>query len=306
MNILTLKKYFYKYTNEKKYFDIKEEVSHLSKKNKLRPEFVNQLNLIQQNLKNNKEINFIHSGHIGDIIYALPVIQKISESHSCNLYINIGKSTDQKAYKHISGDVYINDRLYSKLLPLLKKIDYLENIDQYTNQRVDVNLDLFRDFPFELNFITVRWYSHLTGVFPDFSKVCLKVEPHPIIKNKIVIIRSFRVRNSFVDYSFLKKYNNLLFVGLRDEYEDIKKSVPNLEFYDAEDFYELAQIIKASKFYLGNQSFGFALAEIMKVPRLLEAYSDFPVVHPIGENAYDFYFQEHFEMLFEKLYNATV
>ena len=58
------------------------------------------------------------------------------------------------------------------------------------------------------------------------------------------------------------------------------------------------------EFGSGGRDIGFALAETMKVPRLLEAYSDFPVVHPIGENAYDFYFQEHFELLFDKLYNS--
>ncbi|MNY51403.1 hypothetical protein D3C86_1869870 [compost metagenome] len=78
--------------------------------------------------------------------------------------------------------------------------------------------------------------------------------------------------------------------------------VPNLEFYDVKDFYEMAQIIKSSKFFLGNQSFAYALADGLKVPRLLEANPEFPVVHPIGEKAYDFYFQEHFEFYFDKLY----
>ena len=43
-------------------------------------------------------------------------------------------------------------------------------------------------------------------------------------------------------------YKNLIFIGTKDEYEDLKKEVPNLEFYDCKDFLEMAQIIKSSKF----------------------------------------------------------
>lgn len=223
MNPLFLKKYFYKYTDKKKYLEAKELKSHLDKRKKLTNDFIEKLSSIQTYLSEEKEINFMHSGHIGDIIYALPVIKKISETHTCNLYINCNQQITQKAYKHIAGSVYINDKLYAKLHPLLTSVDYLNRVEKFNNQKIHINLDLFREFPFDLNFITVRWYSHLTGVFPDFSLPSLSVEPHPIIKDKVIIIRSFRVRNSFVDYSFLRKYDDLLFVGLPDEYEDLKK-----------------------------------------------------------------------------------
>ena len=51
----------------------------------------------------------------------------------------------------------------------------------------------------------------------------------------------------------------------------------------------------ASKFFIGNQYVGFPMAEALKVPRILEAEPDFPVVQPIGKNAFDFYYQPHFE-----------
>ena len=43
------------------------------------------------------------------------------------------------------------------------------------------------------------------------------------------------------------------------------------------------------------------MAEGLKVPRLLEASPDFPVVFPVGNNGYDFYHQNHFEKFFNKL-----
>jgi hypothetical protein len=48
---------------------------------------------------------------------------------------------------------------------------------------------------------------------------------------------------------------------MNDDYEDLKKEVPNLEFYDCNDFLEMAQIIKSSKFFLGNLSLGNSIAE---------------------------------------------
>ena len=57
----------------------------------------------------------------------------------------------------------------------------------------------------------------------------------------------------------------------------------------------MAEILKASKFFIGNQAVAYPIAEALKVPRILEAEPDFPVVQPIGKNAFDFYYQPHFE-----------
>ena len=63
----------------------------------------------------------------------------------------------------------------------------------------------------------------------------------------------------------------------------------------------MAEIIKASKFFVGNMSFQYIIAEGLKVPRLLEASPDFPIVFPTGPNAYDSYHQNHFEKFFNIL-----
>ena len=100
-----------------------------------------------------------------------------------------------------------------------------------------------------------------------------------------------------------KIYKNVFFLGLKSEYLELKKDINNLQFYDCKDFLELAMILKNSKIFVGNLSFGYALAEALKIPRLLESGPDFPLVYPNGKNGYDFYHQEHFESLFENLYN---
>lgn len=114
-------------------------------------------------------------------------------------------------------------------------------------------------------------------------------------------MRSLRRQNKFINYSFLSSYKNIIFVGLENEYKNLKKEITSLEYYDSKDFLELSSIIMGSRLFIGNLSFGYALAEALKVPRLLESGPNFPLVYPNGNNAFDFYFQSHFEELVDKL-----
>ena len=59
--------------------------------------------------------------------------------------------------------------------------------------------------------------------------------------------------------------------------------------------------VKSSKFVIANSSLTFPIAEGLQVPRLLEASPDFPAAQPHGNNAFNFYFQSHFEERFNFL-----
>ena len=252
-------------------------------------------------LKNN--VSFLHYGHLGDVINCLPIIKEISKNKSCSLFIQENKPIPGHVVTkdHPFGSVYLNKNAIAKLIPLLKKQSYLKKVEIYSNQEIDVDLNFFREVPINFNIDSIRWYFHLTGCFPDLSKNYLDVEPHTNFKNYIIIMRSLRRQNKFIDYSFLSNYERIVFLGLKDEFDDLKIKIKNLEHYDSKDFLELAMIIKNSKLFIGNLSFGYALAEALKVPRLLESGPNFPLVYPNGANAYDFYFQNHFENLVKKI-----
>ena len=70
------------------------------------------------------------------------------------------------------------------------------------------------------------------GIQPNLIEPYLDVDAHKKIVNKVVIHRTFRYRNHFINYKFLENYENLFFIGTKDEYEDLKKEVKNLQFYD--------------------------------------------------------------------------
>ena len=303
-----IKKLFYKLTNKDKHFHYKmnlKKAANIKQNVRLfKKEFKQKIINIQKSIENKKELSFLHYGHLGDVVNSLPVIKELSKTHKCNFYIQAKKPLEPNArhYKHFGDYVFLTDANVDMLLPLFMNQPYIHKVDKYTNQEIDIDLNLIREMPIDFNIDSVRWYSQLTGIHTDLSVPYIFAEPHDVIKNKVTIMRNVRRKNYFTNYKFLKKYENLLFIGLNDEYEDLKKEVPNLEFYDCKDFLEMAQIIKSSKLFLGNLSFGYTIAEGLKIPRLLESVPEFPLVYPNGKNAYDFYFQEHFEKLFSYLY----
>ena len=253
--------------------------------------------------KNN--LSFLHYGHLGDIINSLPVIKELAKTKKCDLFIQKDKEIPKHVISkdHTFGSVYLSENSIKKIIPLLKSQNYLRNVEIFNDQKIDIDLNFFRDLPINFNIDSVRWYFHLTGIFPDLSKSYVDIEGHKKFKNYIVIMRSLRRQNKKINYSFINNYENLVFIGLKEEFDDLKKSIKKLEYYDSKDFLELASIIKNAKLFIGNLSFGYALAEAIKVPRLLESGPNFPLVYPNGSQGYDFYFQSHFEKLVKDIIN---
>ncbi len=250
-------------------------------------------------------LNVVHSGNAGDVIFALPTLKKIHEVTGVpvHLYLKTGKPLVMSGYSsHPMGAVMLNDKMVSLLSPLINAQDYIAKCEVYNDQQIHIDLDFFRAKLFSLdNSNIARWCSYITGVSVELWKNWLTVEPDAAYNDTIILARSERYRNSFVDYSFLKNYQNLVFIGVESEYNDMLKAIPNLKWVQVDDFLKLAQIIAGCKLFIGNQSFPFSLAEALKVPRILEIYYHTANVIPEGPNAHDFFFQEHFESLVAEL-----
>ena len=301
---MSLKKIWLKITDKNKYYKYKYEGLRKNKEDLFKNKIKNLLEIIEKKIKTKEEISFLHSGHLGDLINALPVIKEISKTKRCNYFIEANKKIPEhiKSENHPFGNVYLSDASVKMVLPLLKRQSYLNIADEFKNQNIDVNLNLFRDLPINFNIDSIRWYSHLTGVHPDLNKSYIEADDNELIKDKIVIMRSLRRQNYLINYKFLSDYKDILFLGLKKEFLDLKKDVSNLKFHDCKNFLEMTEIIKNSKIFIGNLSFGYTLAEGLKIPRLLESNPEFPLVYPNGGKGYDFYYQNHFEKMFKKLY----
>ncbi len=250
-----------------------------------------------------KNINFKHSGHLGDIIYAIPTMYALARGAKINLYLHVNQAIPSEG-NHPLGVIAINRKSVLALKSLLLLQSKFEEVEIYNpdNQTIDYDLDLFRQFPLDYHKGNIaRWYFNIFAISYDLSKPWLNVNPDESMKDKIVIARSIRYNAPDINYSFLKEYNNLIFVGLPEEYELMKQAIPKLEYKKTDDFLSLARIIAGADFFIGNQSFPFALAEALKVPRILESYYLCPNVIPEGPNAYEFSFQPQFEHLIKSL-----
>jgi hypothetical protein len=138
-------------------------------------------------------------------------------------------------------------------------------------------------------------------VFPSLSEPWLIAPKDSTMYSAIVIARSHRYRNPHINYNFLQKYSNVFFVGVEEEFLDMKSSLPNLKYKPVNDFLEMATLINSCKLFIGNQSFPFSIAEGLKVNRLLEVYYKSPNVIVEGKGAHDFLYQPQFEKTVEHL-----
>jgi len=221
--------------------------------------------------------------------------------------IGAGYQDSIHPYKNESGDpVCMTKEVFGMLRPLLLSQEYIEDYVVYDGQEIDMDFDLvrFERATLQPRYSLNRWYSL---VFPqmvsDLSKAWVDVSSG--VTGKVIINFTQRYRHHVVSYAFLKNHqNNIVFAGLKNERdlfcEQHGLDIPLLE---VKDFLELAEIIKGSMFFMGNQSFCYQLAESMKVPRILELFPMMPNIIPIGEKAYDFISQDAAEYYFDKLIN---
>lgn len=233
-------------------------------------------------------ISINHSGNAGDLIYSLPSMRKASRLHGekIQVVLQLNQSGDYPQ-GHPLGSVLLNDKMAHMLSPLLERLDFIGSV-VITDEKVpcDYDFDAFRRIGHKYTGHISKWYHY---TYPELT--CDLSEPifiQGIPHDKIVFNRTQRYHGEHFDYLFIKEFApQMVFVGLEMEYDIIKKKLPGMEYRPVEDFYELAQIIKGGRFFVGNQSMAFALAEIMKVPRVVEVCRYAHNVIPTGVNGYE-------------------
>ena len=81
---------------------------------------------------------------------------------------------------------------------------------------------MYRDMPINQLFDNITYASISTGIRPNYDLLFLTIDDHPQLTNKIVLQRTFRYRNDFINYEFLNNQKDLFFVGTKDEFLDMK------------------------------------------------------------------------------------
>jgi hypothetical protein len=260
---------------------------------------------IDLNFPQKDAYHFKHSGNSGDIMYALPTIYALAGSGKAHLHLVANAPASYGKRHHPLGNVMLNEKMIEMITPLLLAQEQISSCTTYTaDQPIDFDLDLFRSYPLLLNRGNIaRWYFYIYAINADLGKPWLKVDPDTSVNDRIVVARSHRYQAPGISYTFLKKYKTV-FIGVEQEYRDMKKEVPNIEYRPVKNFLDMAGLIAGSRLFIGNQSFPFSISEGLKVKRLLEMYHFSPNVNVEGPNGYDFYFQPQFEKLVAQLYGS--
>lgn len=264
---------------------------------------------------------FKHLANCGDLIASMPAIKKYYEltgkkvivCQQLNVPAQYPIGSKHPVVDDVGTYVCMNKKMLDMITPLLLSQEYIGGVEEYVGQPVDIDIDVIRQKCF-VNMPFGAIQSWVMLAYPDLaydlSKSWIDVPYVQSAKSngKIIINFTDRYRNNIATYFFLKEYqDHLLFAGTEKERKDFcehwKLDIPALNI---DNFNQLAILIKACRFFLGNQSMCWNLAEAMKTPRVLELSLTAPNCMPfIGEDSYGFFHQVAVEHYFKLLFNKT-
>lgn len=206
-------------------------------------------------------ISFGHTGDLGDIIYALPTVRALGGGKLV-LYQRPGTREPFTMQRY---------RLIERLLraqPYIKEVEYGDGVAP-----CDYEFWPFRDY--------YRRGANLAEIQAEYLNVEIDIKTPwltvPLLPEKldlVVVNRSPRYRDRRFDYHGLLRVlrKKTLFVGLPLEHQDFEQLYGPVTFYPTRDLYEVAMLIANSRAFVGNQSCCNAIAEGLKVNKMLERH----------------------------------
>jgi hypothetical protein len=261
-----------------------------------------------------KSYSFKISVFSGDIIYSLPGIKKCVEQYGVPASIYLWLDRPWQDYtelgqKHPYG---VNQYALDMMKPLLESQPYIKLCKKWEGEDIAVDLDDQRTKTISTmpRGCITQWPGQIwPDLICDTSKPWLNLTElngyfkNPDVVGKILVNRTSRWRNDMIHYFYLREYaDQLLFVGLEEEHAALCKEWDlDIPYYKTSNFLDLAIAIRSCRLFIGNQSLCFALAEAMKIPRILEICPHAPNVIPSGPDGYYFLHQGAFEILMKNL-----
>jgi len=256
-----------------------------------------------------------HWYNSGDLITILPGLQHIFETKGIktDLYQKLDLPAGYfpgSIHPVVNSDgeqVCMNKGTFEAMRPLIEAQDYISSFNEWKSEKVDWDMLRIRDSYF-IPMPASDIYHWPFFIFPEMacnlSEWSLYVPKESWeVMDKIIVNRTQRYRNPYINYRFLKKHEDkLLFAGTETEWrlfqEENELSFPLLK---VDNFLDLASAIQHCKLFIGNQSLCFHLANGVGATRILEVCREFPNTLPFGPDGYAFIYQEALEFYVEKL-----
>lgn len=276
-----------------------------------------------------KTISYLHNCNCGDLICSLAGIREIYRKYGKKAIIyqelDVPGGYMEGLIHSVKDEngvqVTFNRKMFDMMRPLLLSQEYIEDFQVYEGQPIEIDLTVIRpgDYPGRPpGTIPRRQFVNIPNMalpgwtmlaYPpmacDISESWIDVLDGEFDRKLILINRTERYQIPKISYSFLKQYSDLVFTGTEIEHgkfcKEFDLDIPRLE---VDNFLDLAQAMKNCRFFIGNQSFPWNLANAMGTPRILEMYYQAPNCQPfVGKDNYGFLQQVPFEYYVDLLYN---
>ena len=225
-------------------------------------------------------LTFTHFGQLGDIIYSLWYVKEYCQklNQKCIFHLQTDVKFTQQSYldkTHLNPNSFLNRSSAEFIKPLLQKCQFIDSVTIGTDQPKDaIDLNEFRTEAINVYSGDLRdfYYNFNDPVLPrEFYKPVFDVEASDRFKDKILFTLSQRYVNPGINYVTLKPFKDrLVFIGTEKEYNVFTEKEFKIDQYAApKTLLEAAQWMKGSLGYISNQCGFFAVAEAMKIPRVL-------------------------------------
>ena len=133
--------FYLKLFSKKKYQKLKDKVKEIENYEHYKKVIEPALKKTSELIKSKENLSFLHSGHLGDIIYSLPLIKEIAKNSKCDLYLEVNKEIPKEANDlgHPFGRYFLSQNATYKLIPLIKKQNYISSVQAYNKEEIDIN-----------------------------------------------------------------------------------------------------------------------------------------------------------------------
>lgn len=221
---------------------------------------------------------FNHSGSLGDVLYSLNFAREHARARG-EAQFDIHLQTDvpsDSPQLHPSGKWRMSEPLARWLAPLLEAQPYISRVTVSPKfPRGSFNLDEFRNVPLFMSAGDIRYYYYTLALRPlpkDLASPMIVADPDERTRGKIVIFRTARYHNPLINYAELFSLaDDMVFLGLPEEHAAFCREAFPVEYLPTPDALAAARLIAGADMIIGNQTVLFAIAEQLKVPRLLES-----------------------------------
>ena len=219
-------------------------------------------------------LSFCHAGKIGDILYSFYFCRQLSRQYNWRrfnfhiqtdvLYPGQGKLMTKQSAQFMRSLLESQTFIEKLTIGPEKPKGYID-LNRFRNGIINCNGGDLRDFYYQFNSNTLPRHF-------EISNIKLKEPADPKYKDKIIFTLSDRYVNTNLNFKALIPYkDDLVFFGTQNEYEKFCGKYFTIEKCELhpDSLLTVAKYMAGAKGFMGNQTGFFALAEIMKVPRIL-------------------------------------